>query len=195
MATGMFAATLYITLYLQETRGYSPVVCGLLFMPFSILAFAVPLLGPRFGVPVMSGRTIAVGLALIATGLALMTTTSADHLTAGFFAGLTSAGIGVGLANPSVGALGLALVPPTRAGLAAGLSNTFRLAGVALGVAILGVAYNSGTHPSVERFHAVLVVGVVITLAGSTAGALLIGHRPMSRIAAPAAPVLAAETA
>jgi EmrB/QacA subfamily drug resistance transporter len=195
MASGMFAATLYITLYLQQTRGYSPVVCGLLFMPFSIFAFAVPMLAPRFGVPVMSGRTISIGLALIAAGLALMTMTTADHLTAAFFAGLVSAGVGVGLANPSVGALGLAVVPPTRAGLAAGLSNTFRLAGVALGVAVLGVAYRSGTHTSLEHFHAVLVVGVVITLAGAVAGGVLVGHRPLARTAAAAPPTYAAETA
>jgi predicted MFS family arabinose efflux permease len=194
MATGMFAATLYITLYLQNVRGYSPVVCGLWFMPFSVLAFAVPMLAPRFGVPVMSGRTVAAGLALIAAGLALMTTSAADHLTAGFIAGLASAGVGVGLANPSVAALGLAVVPPTRAGLAAGLSNTFRLAGVALGVAVLGVAYRAGTHTPVQHFHAVLIVGVAITAAGSLAAAALVGHRPLAKVApAAAAPVYAAE--
>jgi predicted MFS family arabinose efflux permease len=195
MATGMFAATLYIVLYLQQTRGYSPVVCGLLLMPFSVLAFAVPMVAPRLGVPVMSGRTIAVGLGLIAAGLALMTTTSTAHLTVGFFAGLASAGIGVGLANPSVGALGLAVVPPTRAGLAAGLSNTFRLAGVALGVAVLGVAYRSGTHTSVGHFHVVLVVGSAITLAGAIAGGALVGHRPLAKVAAALAPPYAAEAA
>jgi EmrB/QacA subfamily drug resistance transporter len=195
MATGMFAATLYIVLYLQQTRGYSPVACGLLLMPFSVLAFVVPMVAPRLGVPVMSGRTIAVGLSLIAVGLGLMTTTSADHVTAGFFAGLISAGAGVGLANPSVGALGLAVVPPTRAGLAAGLSNTFRLAGVALGVAVLGVAYRSGTHPPIERFHVVAIVGAVIALAGAVAGGVLVGHRPLAR-PAPATPAgYAAEAA
>jgi MFS family permease len=195
MATGMFAATLYITLYLQQTRGYSPVVCGLLLMPFSVLAFAVPMLAPRFGVPVMSGRTIAAGLSLITAGLGLMTVTSADHLTAAFFLGLISAGVGVGLANPSVGALGLAVVPPTRAGLAAGLSNTFRLAGVALGVAVLGVAYRSGTHTSVEHFHVMLVVGAAITLAGAIAGGVLVGHRPLAKAVAVPAPAYAAEAA
>jgi MFS family permease len=144
----------------------------------------------------MSGRTIAAGLALVAAGLALMTASSADHLTAAFLAGLISAGVGVGLANPSVGALGLAVVPPDRAGLAAGLSNTFRLAGIALGVAVLGVAYRAGTHAPIERFHAVLVVGALITLAGSGVAAALVGHRPLAKAAILPSPALvAAESA
>ena len=195
MASGMFAATLYITLYLQGTRGYSPVVCGLMFIPFSAAAFVVPMLAPRFGVPVLSGRTIAAGLACIGAGLTLMTTATQDRPGALFFVGLTCAGVGVGLANPSVGALGLAVVPPTRAGLAAGLSNTFRLAGIALGVAVLGVAYNAGTHASAQRFHFVLVVGAVIALGGAIAAAVLVGHRPLARSAAAAPPVVVAEAA
>jgi MFS family permease len=164
-------------------------------MPFSTLAFAVPMIAPRLGVPVLSGRTIAGGLTLIALGLALMTATSAGHLTVGFFTGLVSAGVGVGLANPSVGALGLAVVPPDRAGLAAGLSNTFRLGGVALGVAVLGAAYRAGTRTPVAHFHVVLVVGAGIALLGAIAGGVLVGHRPLVKNSPVTTPAYAAETA
>lgn len=42
------------------------------------------------------------------------------------------------LANPAIGQLALAVVPPQRAGMASGISNTFRIGGLTTGVAALG---------------------------------------------------------
>jgi hypothetical protein len=55
-------------------------------------------------------------------------------LLAGFIVG----GIGIGIANPALAAGALRVVDPARTGMASGINNTFRLAGVAIGVAALG---------------------------------------------------------
>ena len=46
--------------------------------------------------------------------------------------------IGTGLFNPAVSAVALGSVPPEQSGLAAGVNDTFRQAGIAVGVAALG---------------------------------------------------------
>ncbi len=50
-------------------------------------------------------------------------------------------GIGIGIANPAIARVGLGVVPPERSGMASGLSNTFRIGGLATGVAALGAVF------------------------------------------------------
>ena len=53
-------------------------------------------------------------------------------------AGFIVSGIGIGLANPTIAAAALRVVDPARTGMAAGISNTCRVGGLAVGVAVLG---------------------------------------------------------
>ena len=80
---------------------------------------------------------ISAGLALVAAGLALhvmgSTTSGWTALLAGFVVG----GIGIGIAICAA-AGALRVVDLARTGMASGISNTFRLGGVAVGVAMLG---------------------------------------------------------
>ena len=46
--------------------------------------------------------------------------------------------IGTGLFNPALTAVALGTVPPEQSGVAAGVNDTFRQAGIAVGVAALG---------------------------------------------------------
>jgi hypothetical protein len=82
--------------------------------------------------------TIGSGLALVAGGLALMYGIGADSQWTVLLAGFVVAGIGIGIANPALAAGALRAVDPARTGMASGINNTFRLAGVAVGVAALG---------------------------------------------------------
>jgi hypothetical protein len=52
--------------------------------------------------------------------------------------GLALTGAGIGFANPAIARIGLGVVEPQRSGMASGISNTFRIAGLATGVAALG---------------------------------------------------------
>ena len=46
--------------------------------------------------------------------------------------------VGTGLFNPAVTAVALGSAPPEQSGLAAGVNDTFRQAGIAVGIAALG---------------------------------------------------------
>ena len=61
--------------------------------------------------------------------------------------GLAIAGIGSGLANPSLGRLAVESVPRERAGLGSGSNNTARYIGGAAGVALVVLLVSTGGSP------------------------------------------------
>jgi EmrB/QacA subfamily drug resistance transporter len=138
IGAGMFALFPYLSIYLQDVLGYSPLGAGLRFLPLTAFVFAVPLATRKLVGRVSFRVFLTVGLALVAIALVLMHgLTARSHWTA-LLAGLIVAGLGIGLANPAIAAAALRAVDPSRTGMASGINNAFRLSGVAMGVAALG---------------------------------------------------------
>jgi EmrB/QacA subfamily drug resistance transporter len=138
IAVGMFAMFPYISIYLQDVLGYSPLGAGLRLLPITGFVFVIPLATRRFAQRVPLRVMIGVGLAFVAVGLALMRRAHAGSHWTALLAGMVIAGIGIGVANPALAAAALRVVDPARSGMASGINNTFRLGGVAIGVAVLG---------------------------------------------------------
>src|SRR5215472_4991266 len=133
----------YLSLYVQNTLGYSPVQAGLRFLPLSLVSFAVaPLTGRLIGKVAMR---VLLGVAMVAAAVGLA---SMAHLTATstwlvLLPGFILAGIGLGITSTGLASAALAAVEPAHAGMAAGLVNTLRQVGIATGVAVLGALYTS----------------------------------------------------
>jgi EmrB/QacA subfamily drug resistance transporter len=168
IAAGMFAMFPYLSIYLQDVLGYTPLGAGLRFLPLTGFVFFVPLAMRKLAARVPLRVTIAVGLALVAGGLALMYGISASSRWTELLAGLLVAGVGIGIANPALAAGALRVVDPARTGMASGINNTFRLAGVAMGVAALGAILESRVASSLSavvggRSHA---LGEAVSSAG-----------------------------
>jgi MFS family permease len=138
IGAGMFAQFPYISIYLQDVLGYSPLGAGLRFLPLTVFVFFVPLATRRIAARVPLRVMIGTGLVLVAVGLALMSLLDPDSGWKALLPGFVVAGIGIGMANPALAAGALRVVDPARTGMASGINNTFRLAGVAIGVAALG---------------------------------------------------------
>ena len=91
---------------------------------------------------------------------------------------------GTGILNPTVSQVALSSAPPEQSGLAAGVNDMFRQAGIAVGVAALGAlvpagaAFGAGSPQAyVDGLHDALWVGCVLALACALATALLIRGR------------------
>src|SRR5205823_3797416 len=94
----------YLSIYLQDVLGYSPLGAGVRFLPLTAFVFAVPLMTRRFAPGLSLRLLLSVGLALVAVALLLMHgLTTGSHWTA-LLVGLIVAGIGIGLANPAIAA-------------------------------------------------------------------------------------------
>jgi EmrB/QacA subfamily drug resistance transporter len=138
IGAGMFAIFPYLSIYLQDVLGYSPLGAGLRFLPLTAFVFAVPLAMRKLAPQASLRLVLAGGLVLVALALALMYGLTPGSRWTALLPGLIVAGLGIGLANPSIAAAALRVVDPARTGMASGINNAFRLGGVAIGVAALG---------------------------------------------------------
>ena len=114
----------------------------------------------------------------------LITVVSTDSSWWLFLPGLLVAMVGTGILNPSISQVALTSAPPTQSGLAAGVNDLFRNAGIAVGVAALGAlvpaddAFGAGSAASfVDGLHDALWVGAAVAFVAAAAAALLIRER------------------
>jgi EmrB/QacA subfamily drug resistance transporter len=141
IGAGMFALLPYLTLYLQNDLGLSPLQGGLRLLPLTLLLFVVPLASHPATERVPAGFALGVGLAVCAGGLLLLRGVTVHSAWTTLLPGMVVSGIGVGLANPAIAKIALGVVAPQRSGMASGINNTFRIGGVATGVAALGAIF------------------------------------------------------
>jgi EmrB/QacA subfamily drug resistance transporter len=143
IGAGMFAMFLYITIFLQSVLGYTPLQTGVRFLPLTIFAFLVPLATRNLVSRVPARVPLTIGLTMVGIGLLLMRGAHPDSSWTTLLAGFMVSGFGIGLSNPSIASTALGVVPPARSGMASGINNTMRIAGVATGIAALGAIFQS----------------------------------------------------
>jgi EmrB/QacA subfamily drug resistance transporter len=184
ISASLFALWFYMTLYLQQILGLSAIEAGLVYVPGTVLNFFVAGSMASVGQKVSPRVLLAVGLALVGAGQALLTVLGTDSSWWLFLPGLLVAMIGTGILNPTISQVALSSAPPEQSGLAAGVNDMFRQAGIAVGVAALGAlvpagaAFGDGSPQSyVDGFHDALWVGAVVAAAAAAATALLIRGR------------------
>ena len=137
----MFALFLYITLYLQNYLGYSPLQAGLRYLPLTLVSFVfAPIAGALLS-RVQARVMMSAGLGLTGLGLLLMSGISAGDQWTGLLGGFLVAGAGIGILNPVIADVALSVVPKERSGMAAGINDTFRQVGISVGIAVWGAVF------------------------------------------------------
>jgi EmrB/QacA subfamily drug resistance transporter len=204
---GMFGVFLFLTYYLQQTLGFSPIECGLAFLPlcFAIMIAAtvttakvLPRTGPR--------PLVTAGMAMSAIAMVLLTGVGVDTAYASHvLPALVLAGVGFGLVIAPAMASATYGVAPTDAGVASAMVNTTQQIGGSIGTALLSTLASSaaasfvaGKQPTPELIGAASVHGYTTAFWWSAAifavGAIACGLllRPGAQeISAAAEPVLA----
>ncbi|MFD9889895.1 MFS transporter [Amycolatopsis sp. NPDC059027] len=149
MPFALFSLFLFLALWLQSVLGFSPVEVGLTFLPLSLVALVVSPLAGKHLTPRLSARAqIGAGLVVCGVGVLLFLGLDKDSTGTALLPGLLVGGLGVGVASPRLSATAMSVVPPERAGMAAGANNTFAQLGNALGIAILGVLFTRHVEAS-----------------------------------------------
>jgi EmrB/QacA subfamily drug resistance transporter len=197
ISASFFAINLYLTLYLQEVLGLSALQAGLAYLPATMLLFVVSGASAQLSGRVSAGVLICGGLVLVGVGMAAMNALGTHSAWTVVLPGELLCGIGCGLFNPALSAVALSSAPAHQAGLAAGTNDTFRQAGVAVGVAAFGALVpaagalgRGGASAYVTGLHHALWAAVAVALIGAAAAARLIGlagPAPVGRTAEPAA--------
>ncbi|MBJ7328744.1 MAG: MFS transporter [Solirubrobacteraceae bacterium] len=194
ISSSFFAVFLYTTLYLQQILGLSAIEAGLVYLPATIVMFLVSGATASLGDKVSQPAMVTIGLLLVGVGMALAVMVQVDSSWTILLPTMVIAMIGTGLFNPAVSAIALSSVPMRDAGLAAGVNDTFRQAGIAVGVAGLGALFPSGAalgggdpQAYVDGFHNAAIVCAVIAISGAVVFAALMGRRSVAAEAVPEA--------
>jgi EmrB/QacA subfamily drug resistance transporter len=184
ISASFFAVFLYTTLYLQNVLGLSAIQTGLVYMPGTVLMFIVSGASAQLGEKVSPRLMVSGGLVLVGAGMLLMTMAGVGSSWAIVLPGEVIALIGTGLFNPAMSGVAMGSLPQRHSGLAAGAYDTFRQAGMAVGIAALGALIPASSalghgNPQdyVDGLREALVVGAAIAILGAFATARLLRGR------------------
>lgn len=151
----LFAATggfLFLnTLYLQDTRGMSPLAAGAMTLPMAVASAVFAPFAGRL-VATRGARTpMAIGgIAILVSGLMLI---GMANDTSFWYIGVAYMffGIGSGLVNAPITNAAVSGMPRSQAGLAASMTSTGRQVGTSLGVAVFGTIAFAGISGSLAH--------------------------------------------
>jgi EmrB/QacA subfamily drug resistance transporter len=167
---GVFAVFLFLTFYLQNNRGYSPVTTGLAFLPMvgaiilmstSSNAILLARVGPR--------PLVMTGMFLAAAGMLILAQLDVNSSYAGhILPALLVTGLGLGLIfAPSISTATLG-VPPTDAGVASATVNSCQQVGGSIGTAFLNTMATAATATYLSGKVLTPAVGAQAALHGYT---------------------------
>jgi EmrB/QacA subfamily drug resistance transporter len=181
IGASLFSMFFFISLYMQQVLGYSPIHAGLSYLPLAVSIMVSAGLASALVTKVGFKPILATGMALIAIGLVWFSQISvhgsflADILGPSLFAA-----VGLGFSFVPVTIAAVSGIEDREQGLASGLINTSQQVGGALGLAILAAVANSiiGTSHDpatlVEGFQSAFLAGAAFAVLGLLATLFLV---------------------
>jgi EmrB/QacA subfamily drug resistance transporter len=146
----LYSMFYFVSLYLQQILGQSPIQAGLSYLPLALTIFATARLSGRNLRRTGPKPPLIAGLLLSALGLLWFSNAPAHggSFAASVLGPSLVAAIGIGLTIVPVTVTAMAGTKPSEAGVASGLINTSQQIGGALGLAVLAslAAGHAGGH-------------------------------------------------
>jgi EmrB/QacA subfamily drug resistance transporter len=177
VALAMFGVFFFLSLYLQNILGYSPVQAGAAFLPMTALIVVVSPLAGRFSDRVGSRWLLAGGMTLLAAQLLYFSRLGVHESYWDVVPGMLLGGLGMPSVMAPASAAALSGVPVDRAGVGSAVLNSSRQLGGSMGIAVIGaiIAHEIGGRQTPQAFvhglSVALEVAAVIALAGAVVAA------------------------
>jgi EmrB/QacA subfamily drug resistance transporter len=173
----LFGVIFFLTQYLQEVRGYSALDAGLRTLPVALgLVVGGPFsakLTERLGIRVV----VPAGLTLVSAALYAFTVTDATSTYWLIAGALMALGFGMALAlAPATDAI-MGSLPEAKMSVGSAINDTNRVAGGALGVAVLGSVLASGYRGDMDSAVAALPSQARDIAQDSLAGGMAVAER------------------
>lgn len=205
LSGALFAMWFFVSLYLQEVHGYSPLRTGFAFVPQTVAIIVGAQLSSRLVLRLGPRPLLVLGGLLSAIGLLFFSDLRVDT---GYLSGFLLPGVlitlGLGLSFTPLAYAATAGVPPNEAGLASGLVNTSRQIGGAVGLAVLATVATSRTHALAgmpirlaltDGYTLAFRIGSIVALGAGLAALLVPARRAVTAAGVAAAHGPAAEAA
>jgi MFS family permease len=190
----------FLTLYVQQVLGYSPIKSGLCFLPVTFIIGATSgavskLVGKVGYKPFMVAGPLCLSIGLLTLGHSLKV---GGSYLANVLPGLAICAFGMGLSFVSGTLAATSGVPKHFSGLASGVLNTSQQVGGAIGLAILSAVFAStlksdlaarAAYPSaqVHGFESGLRIGSLLALVGAVVALIVIKNQKVKAEIVPGA--------
>lgn len=152
LACAIFGMFFFLTLFVQNVLGFSPLRAGLAFLPVSVMvaiaAGATSQLLPKYG----PKPFMVAGALCCAAGLGWLTLTDVHSTYPGSILGpILVFATGMGLQFVSLTLMALSDVPDRESGAASGLLNTMQQIGGSLGLSILVTVFGTASRSEAKE--------------------------------------------
>lgn len=176
VASGLFAMFFFLTLYLQNILGYSPLKTGVAFLPITAGIAVGAGIAQKIIKPLGIRAVSIVGLVLATGGMILLTSLPVDgSYVSDLLVGLVPLSVGMGLVFVPITLMATSGVAAADSGLASGLFNATQQVGGALGLAVLSTLATDHTTSAVRDGTAAPVAQVDGFQIAFVGGAILLG--------------------
>ncbi|MFD2422537.1 MFS transporter [Amycolatopsis pigmentata] len=161
MTFGAYGELLLAGLVLQRHAG--ALVAGFQLLPQPLMIMAGSPVAGRLATRFGPRRPMTAGMTLLGAGLLTLAVAGADAPVPVVELGFAVTGLGIGFNAGPVMGVAVSAVPPDRAGLAGGVANLARMAGVGFGVAVMGAVFAG------HGYRAALLAGTAVVALGAAA--------------------------
>jgi EmrB/QacA subfamily drug resistance transporter len=175
VALAMFGVFFFLSLYMQNILGYSPLEAGATFLPMTgLIIFIAPLAG-RLSDRLGSRWLLTGGMALIAVQLLYFSRLGVHEDFWSLVPGMLLGGVGMAAVMAPASAAALSGVSVEKAGVGSAVLNSSRQLGGSIGVALMGaiMLHEIGGRRTPEAFVHGLSVALQVGAAIAIAGALV----------------------
>jgi len=162
----MFGTFFFVSLYMQNVLGYSPVQAGATFLPMTLLIIA---LAPRAGAltdRVGSRWLVGGGMVLLAGMLFYFSQLGLHESFWSLLPGLVLGGVGMSCTMTPTTAAAMSAVSVDQAGVGSAVLNSSRQVGGSVGIAVMG-SIVGGAATFLAGFHDALRLGSGLCLVGA----------------------------
>ncbi len=147
VGASLFSMFFFITLYMQQVLGFSPIEAGLAYLPLALTIIAASGIASQLVTRVGFKPVLVAGMVSIAAGLVWFSQVSVGGgFTTDILGPSLLAAVGLGFAFVTTTIAAVSGVREHESGLASGLINTSQQIGGALGLAVLATIANSRTE-------------------------------------------------
>ncbi|HEX9377907.1 MAG TPA: MFS transporter [Actinomycetota bacterium] len=171
----LFGSTFFLSLYLQNVRGFSPIGAGVRLFPFTVMILLIAPVAGRLSDRFGSRWFMTFGTLTLGTGLALALRLQPDSSYMWvILPSMVVMGAGMASTMAPMTAAVMASVPVQRAGVASAATNTSRELGGVFGIALLGAVVTSSFKRSflarlVDAGFPTRTANAIVDKAGSAA--------------------------
>jgi EmrB/QacA subfamily drug resistance transporter len=180
VALAQFGVLFFVSLYMQNVLGYSPVRAGTAFLPMTVLIVAIAPLAGRVSDRMGSRWLMTGGMMLVALQLFYFSRLGVHESYATLVPGMLIGGVGMASVMSPSNAAALRGVPVDRAGVGSAVVNTSRQVGGSTGIALMGaivahgIAGRQTPEAFVHGFSLALTVAAAIAFAGALVAVTLV---------------------